>query len=52
LPLALAACKVGPNYAGPPQDAALAHPACARAARRRPALARWWDTLGDARFPR
>jgi NodT family efflux transporter outer membrane factor (OMF) lipoprotein len=51
LPLLLAACTVGPNYDGPPksvqtqpgfvraQDPALAPS---------PALARWWDALGDA----
>jgi NodT family efflux transporter outer membrane factor (OMF) lipoprotein len=52
LPLALAACTVGPNYDGPPKSAtALAGPAFARAQdpalSSSPALARWWETLGD-----
>jgi NodT family efflux transporter outer membrane factor (OMF) lipoprotein len=48
-PLALAACTVGPNYAGPPK---VASPATfARAGQgadtAAPAVARWWETLGD-----
>ena len=51
LPLLLAACTVGPNYAGPPRSA-VAGPAFARVAdpalATGPALARWWEALGDA----
>jgi NodT family efflux transporter outer membrane factor (OMF) lipoprotein len=50
LPLLLAGCTVGPNYAGPPKSTAVA-PAFARAAdpalATGPALARWWEALGD-----
>jgi outer membrane protein TolC len=50
LPLLLAACTVGPNYDGPPKVATgsafvrAQDPALAPS----PALARWWDALGDA----
>lgn len=51
--LLLSACTVGPNYDGPPKSAtALAAPAFVRATdpalANAPALARWWDALGDA----
>lgn len=47
------ACTVGPNYAGPPRVGADApNAAFARAngavSPAAPALARWWETLGDA----
>lgn len=51
---ALAGCTVGPNYAGPPEVATSAT-ASGRFVRAddaalatSPAVARWWDTLGDA----
>ena len=51
LPLLLAGCTVGPNYAGPPPST-VTTPAFARAQdpalATGPALARWWDALGDA----
>lgn len=55
---ALAGCTVGPDYAGPPDIASVAtergrfaradDPALSPA----PALARWWDSLGDATLSR
>jgi NodT family efflux transporter outer membrane factor (OMF) lipoprotein len=50
LPLLLAACTVGPDYAGPPKSVAPAAFARAQdpALVASPALARWWDALGDA----
>lgn len=53
LALLLSACTMGPDYAGPPKSAtALAGPAFVRATdpalAATPALARWWDALGDA----
>ena len=53
LPLALGACAVGPEYAGPPRDAAPPRPGFVRAgtvASDAPVVARWWDVLGDARL--
>lgn len=54
LPLGLAACTVGPNYAGPPKSVAdLANPAFARGAdavANGPALARWWEPFNDAQL--
>jgi len=47
----LGACTVGPNYAGPPSSTPVA-PGFVRAAdpalAPAPALARWWEALGDA----
>jgi NodT family efflux transporter outer membrane factor (OMF) lipoprotein len=55
---ALAGCTVGPDYAGPPEIASATSqggrfvrandPALAAS----PAIARWWDTLGDATLSR
>ena len=51
VPVLLAACTVGPNYAGPPATPARDAPGFARArdaaVTPAPALARWWETLGD-----
>ena len=55
LPLALGACAVGPEYAGPPKvvgpksgDAAFTRGA--KVAEQGPVLARWWEVLGDAQL--
>ena len=50
----LAGCTVGPNYAGPPRVGTLADAPApfarggAAVTAAAPALARWWETLGDA----
>ncbi|NBC38129.1 efflux transporter outer membrane subunit [Novosphingobium sp. FSY-8] len=53
LPLALGACAVGPRYAGPPAPPVASDARFARGAglaAGQPALANWWEALGDARL--
>lgn len=51
LPLALGACAVGPDYAGPPKMAhGKAFVRGAVDAQDAPVLARWWEVLGDAQL--
>ena len=56
LPLALGACTVGPDYAGPPKVAGLEPERGAGFVRggdvadKGPVLARWWEVLGDAQL--
>jgi len=52
LPLALAACVQGPNYAGPPAAAGagqgLVRAGAAQGLPAQPSLGPWWQALGDA----